>query len=115
MSDSHDDHLTQALGTGSRIVANVKKVIVGKDYTVKLGVASLLSRGHILIEGVPGVGKTMFARSMARHPSGASFRRILPAHPSGASSAPPIFCPATSPGFTSSTRRPGSFTSGRVR
>ncbi len=75
MTDSHDDHLTQALGTGSRIVANVKKVIVGKDYTVKLGVASLLSRGHILIEGVPGVGKTMFARSMARS-IGASFRRI---------------------------------------
>ena len=42
---------------------------------MKVGVASMFSRGHVLIEGVPGVGKTMFARSMARSIGGV-FRRI---------------------------------------
>ena len=70
-----DNRLETALEIGTRIVANVQKVIVGKDDVVKLGVAALFSGGHVLIEGVPGVGKTMFARSMAKT-IGVSFRRI---------------------------------------
>ena len=70
-----DNHLGKARDVGARIVANIEKVIVGKDDMVKLGVAALFSRGHILIEGVPGVGKTMFARSMAKS-IGCTFRRI---------------------------------------
>ena len=72
MSDNRHE---QAREIGSRLIANVEKVIVGKHELVTLGVAALFSRGHILIEGVPGVGKTMFARSMAKS-IGASFRRI---------------------------------------
>ena len=70
-----NNDLEKARDIGARIVANIGKVIVGKDDMVKLGVAALFSRGHMLIEGVPGVGKTMFARSMAKS-IGVTFRRI---------------------------------------
>ena len=69
------NELQQAREIGARIVASVENVIIGKDDVVKVGVASMFSRGHVLIEGVPGVGKTMFARSMARSIGGV-FRRI---------------------------------------
>lgn len=57
------------------IVQNVEKVIVGKTEVVELVVIALISRGHALIEDVPGVGKTMIARSIARS-VGCEFRRI---------------------------------------
>jgi MoxR-like ATPase len=59
----------------SAIVDNVAKVIVGKWTTIRYAVIALLSQGHILIEDVPGVGKTMLARSVARS-LGGSFGRI---------------------------------------
>ncbi len=73
MNDNH--HLEQAREIGNRIVSNVEKVIIGKRDLVQLGVAALFSRGHILIEGVPGVGKTMLARSISRS-LGVTFGRI---------------------------------------
>ena len=73
MSTPND--LERAQEIGARITASIKKVIVGHDDLVKLGVAALFSHGHILIEGVPGVGKTMFARTMAKS-IGGTFRRI---------------------------------------
>lgn len=57
------------------IIRNVEKVIVGKRSVVELAVISLLSRGHLLIEDVPGVGKTMLARSLSLS-IGGSFGRI---------------------------------------
>ncbi len=57
------------------IVNNVEKVIVGKREVVELAVISLFSQGHLLIEDVPGVGKTMLARSLALS-IGSSFGRI---------------------------------------
>lgn len=57
------------------IVNNVEKVIVGKRAVVELAVISLLSQGHLLIEDVPGVGKTMLARSLACS-IGSTFGRI---------------------------------------
>ena len=58
-----------------RVIQNIEKVIIGKRDTVELSVVALLCQGHLLIEDVPGVGKTMLARSLARS-LGCSFSRI---------------------------------------
>jgi MoxR-like ATPase len=58
-----------------RIVANVERVIEGKTSTITLAVAVLLAEGHLLIEDVPGVGKTKLAKALARSIDG-SVRRI---------------------------------------
>lgn len=58
-----------------QVVANVEKVIVGKREEVELALIALLCQGHVLIEDVPGVGKTVLAKSIARS-VGCSFRRI---------------------------------------
>lgn len=58
-----------------RLIENVEKVIVGKRSAVRLTVIGLLCRGHVLIEDVPGTGKTMLAKSLARS-IGCSFNRI---------------------------------------
>ena len=50
----------------SAIVANVEQVIAGKTATVRLALAVLLAEGHLLIEDVPGVGKTKLAKALAR-------------------------------------------------
>jgi MoxR-like ATPase len=49
-----------------RIANNIDQVIEGKHETIRLGVAVLLAEGHLLIEDVPGVGKTKFAKALAR-------------------------------------------------
>ena len=51
---------------GERLVGNLEHVIVGKSQALELVVIGLLCQGHILIEDVPGVGKTMLARSLAK-------------------------------------------------
>jgi MoxR-like ATPase len=58
-----------------RLVRNVEQVIIGKRDAIELIIVGLLSRGHILIEDVPGVGKTMLARSLAAS-LGCGFSRI---------------------------------------
>jgi len=57
------------------LIKNIERVIVGKRNAVELAVISLLSKGHLLIDDVPGVGKTMLARSLAQS-VGCSFGRI---------------------------------------
>jgi MoxR-like ATPase len=50
----------------SGVIANVEKVIFGKHQEVELALVALMCRGHILIEDVPGTGKTVLAKAMAR-------------------------------------------------
>ncbi len=57
------------------LIDNVEKVIIGKRSPVQLGIIALIAGGHALIEDVPGVGKTMLARAIARS-TGSKFKRL---------------------------------------
>src|SRR5512140_1960381 len=61
--------------TAKKIIANVEKVIVGKRRQIVLSLVSWLCGGHVLLEDVPGVAKTMLARALAQS-VGCSFKRI---------------------------------------
>ena len=58
-----------------RIAANISQVIVGKAPAVELMLVALLGNGHVLVEDVPGLGKTLLAKSLARS-IGGSFKRV---------------------------------------
>ena len=60
---------------GNKLISNLKKVIIGKQQTIESVVVGLLCQGHVLIEDVPGVGKTVLARSLAKS-LGCSFNRL---------------------------------------
>ena len=60
---------------GKKLISNLEKVIVGKRQPIELIVIGLLCQGHVLIEDVPGVGKTVLARSLAKS-MGCSFKRL---------------------------------------
>ena len=80
----------EATKLAETLVDNISKVIVGKRPAIELALVALFSKGHILIEDVPGVGKTMLARSLAVT-TGCDFRRmqftpdLLPSDITGAS------------------------------
>lgn len=57
------------------VLENINKVMIGKEESVVLSLAALLSGGHVLLEDVPGVGKTMLVRAIAKSLAG-DFRRI---------------------------------------
>jgi len=73
--------LTEAAAVGqiqevaARIRQGVQRVIVGKDDVINLAIVALLCRGHILVEDVPGIGKTTMAKAMAQS-LGCTFKRI---------------------------------------
>ena len=67
--------LDDVRSAAARITGAIEQVIEGKPEAVRLGVAVLLAEGHLLLEDVPGVGKTTFAKALARSIDGA-VRRI---------------------------------------
>ena len=67
--------LSVSVTIARKIIENVSTVIVGKDSIIEQALAALIAEGHIIIEDVPGVGKTMLAKSIAAS-IGCSFRRI---------------------------------------
>ena len=71
----------------TRIVEALRRVILGKEDTIDEVVAALLGRGHVLLEGLPGLGKTELVKALSRLLS-LDFRRINSPKPS-------IFFPAT--------------------
>jgi MoxR-like ATPase len=73
--DPHPPQPAKVAAVARELIANVERVIVGKHEQVVLAVATLLAQGHLLLEDVPGVAKTMFARALAQS-AGCSFKRI---------------------------------------
>jgi MoxR-like ATPase len=70
-----ENKMSEVQAFAESVIKNVEQVIIGKREAVELAVIGLLSRGHLLIEDVPGVGKTMLARSLAKS-IGCQFSRI---------------------------------------
>jgi MoxR-like ATPase len=70
-----DPNIEVVQSLAERVIGNVERVIVGKRREVQMTLIGLLCEGHLLIEDVPGVGKTMLARSIAKS-IGCSFHRI---------------------------------------
>ncbi|HUE14155.1 MAG TPA: MoxR family ATPase [Planctomycetaceae bacterium] len=88
--------MSQVTPTAKKIIANIEKVVIGKRQEIVLALVAYFSEGHILLEDVPGVAKTMLARALAAS-VGCTFKRVqctpdlLPNDITGAS----IFNPKT--------------------
>ncbi len=82
--------MADVTATAKKILANVEQVIIGKRQKIVLALVAWFSEGHILLEDVPGVAKTMLARALARS-VGCAFKRVqctpdlLPTDVTGAS------------------------------
>ena len=83
-----------------RIIENISHVIVGKQHSVELLLVALLSDGHVLIEDIPGLGKTLLAKSLAKSIGGSS-RRVQ---------FTPDLLPSDITGFNVYNQQTGQFT-----
>src|SRR6202044_2379336 len=66
---------SDVLAVTEKLVANIEKVIIGKRQPIMLTLVAVLCEGHVLLEDVPGVAKTMLARAFARS-VGCTFKRL---------------------------------------
>jgi len=82
-----------------RIVENISRVIIGKLDSIELLLTGLLAEGHVLLEDIPGLGKTLIAKSLARS-IGASFQRVQ---------VTPDLLPADITGFNVYNQQTGQF------
>ncbi len=67
--------LSAVADVAARIRANIERVLVGKSQVIDLALVALLCEGHLLVEDVPGIGKTMLAKTLAKS-LGCAFRRL---------------------------------------
>src|SRR5215510_4242314 len=67
--------MNDVAATGNKIIGNVEKVIIGKRQQLVLALVTYFCEGHLLLEDVPGVAKTMLARALARS-IGCAFKRL---------------------------------------
>jgi MoxR-like ATPase len=72
---ANPESMTAPRATLSAVLAQINRVILGKDAQIRLCIACLLARGHLLIEDIPGVGKTTLAHAIAKT-FGLSFQRV---------------------------------------
>jgi MoxR-like ATPase len=75
ISDPAVPDLDELFSVSNRLIENIGVVVLGKSEVIRLAVVALLAEGHVLIEDVPGVGKTLLARAIAASID-CSFRRI---------------------------------------
>ncbi|MGE5557633.1 MAG: AAA family ATPase [Bacillota bacterium] len=99
MTKHATDELKKTAEIAGKIKDNISRVLVGKETAVELALVSLGCEGHLLIEDVPGVGKTMFARALAIS-LGLSFNRIQ---------CTPDLLPSDVTGFTVFNPKSGEF------
>ncbi|MGH3792127.1 MAG: AAA family ATPase, partial [Pseudonocardiaceae bacterium] len=66
MSRTTGPHLADVPTVAQRIMGNVERILVGKPDAVRIALITLLAGGHLLVEDVPGVGKTSLAKALAR-------------------------------------------------